>query len=154
MKKVLVLCTGNSCRSQMAEGWIKHFAGDMAEVYSAGLVAHGLNPYAVAVMKDAGIDISGYKSKTIKELPDIVFDYIISLCNNVKEKCPEIPGKAIRIHKPFDDPAEMDGSSAELMKVFTALRNSIENFCFDFVNNNIRRLLPDDPDQENMIKGM
>ena len=88
MKNVLVLCTGNSCRSQMAEGWIRYYAGDEANVYSAGIEAHGLNNYAVKVMTDALIDISKYKSKTINDLPDIEFDYIITVCDNAKNKCP------------------------------------------------------------------
>lgn len=154
MKSVLILCTGNSCRSQIAEGWIKHYAGEMADVYSAGLVAHGLNPYSVAVMKEVNVDISGYRSKTINELPLRHYDFIITLCDNIKEKCPELPGNAIRIHKSFQDPAEFAGSSTEMMKIFTGLRNEIENFSFDFVNTNIKRLLPEDQDQENMMKGM
>ena len=154
MKSVLILCTGNSCRSQMAEGWIKHYAEEKADVYSAGLVAHGLNQYSVAVMKEVNIDISGYRSKTINELPLRSYDYIITLCDNPREKCPDLPGEAIRIHKSFEDPAEFTGSSAEMMKIFTRLRNAIENFSFDFVNTNIRRLLPEDQDQENMIKGL
>lgn len=154
MKSVLILCTGNSCRSQMAEGWIKHYAGDMADVFSAGLVAHGLNPYSVAVMKQVNIDISGYRSKTIHELPPRSYDYIITLCDNAREKCPELPGEAIRIHKSFEDPAEFSGSESEMLKIFTGLRNAIENFSFDFVNANIRKLIPGDQDQEEMMKGV
>ena len=146
MKNVLVLCTGNSCRSQMAETWIRYYAGDEANVYSAGIVAHGLNSYAVKVMKDSVIDISGHKSKTIDDLPDIDFDFIITVCDNAKEKCPYIPGNALRLHKSFPDPAGFSGTEEEILKVFSELRDQIEDYCFNFVNAYIRRLIPDDLD--------
>jgi arsenate reductase len=146
MKNVLVLCTGNSCRSQIAEGWIRYYAGDSANVYSAGIEAHGLNKNAVKVMMDAVIDISDYKSKTIDELPDVKFDYTITVCDNAKEKCPFLPGKAIRLHKSFPDPSKFSGSDEEILKKFEDLRDEIEDYCFDFVNNYIKPLIPDDID--------
>ena len=146
MKNILVLCTGNSCRSQMAEGWIRYYSGNEANVYSAGIEAHGLNSNAVKVMAEALIDISKQKSKTISDLPDIKFDYIITVCDNAKEKCPFIPGKAVRLHKSFPDPSSFKGSGQELLKSFADLRDSIEDYCFDFVHSYIRPLIPDDLD--------
>lgn len=150
MRNVLVLCTGNSVRSQMTEGWIRYYAGDEANVYSAGIEPHGLNKYAVKVMMDAFIDISGHKSKTIDELPAIQFDYIITVCDDAKEKCPYLPGKAIRIHKSFPDPSAFKGTEKEILESFSDLRDMIEDFCFDFVHTNIRPLIPDD--LENLSK--
>jgi arsenate reductase len=146
MKNVLVLCTGNSCRSQMAEGWLKYYAGDSASIYSAGIEAHGLNRNAVRVMSDAIIDISEYKSKTTAELPDVKFDFIITVCDNAKEKCPFFPGNAKRLHKSFPDPAKFTGSEDDILKQFEDLRDEIEDFCFDFVHTYIKRLIPDDID--------
>jgi len=146
MKNVLILCTGNSCRSQMAEGWIKYYAGNEVNVFSAGIEAHGLNSYAVKVMADAVIDISKQKSKTVDDLPEIEFDYIITVCDNAKEKCPFIPGKGLRLHKSFPDPAGFKGTEEEILKQFSDLREMIEDFCFDFVHTYIRSLIPDDID--------
>ena len=146
MKNVLILCTGNSCRSQMAEGWIRYYAGNEADVFSAGIEAHGLNSYAVKVMADAVIDISKQRSKTFKDLPEIEFDYIITVCDNAKEKCPFFPGKGMKLHKSFPDPASFKGSEDEIIKQFSDLREMIEDFCFDFVNTYIRSLIPDDID--------
>ena len=147
MKKVLVLCTGNSCRSQMAEGWLKYYSGDQAEIFSAGIESHGLNLIAVRVMMDAVIDISGNKSKTIDELPDDEFDFIITVCDNADENCPNFPGKAVRIHKNFPDPSKAKGNEEDILNVFADVRDMIEDFCFDFVNENIRALIPDDMDK-------
>lgn len=146
MKKIniLVLCTGNSCRSQMAEGWIRYYAGDAANVWSAGVEAHGLNPFAVRSMMDAVIDISGHKSKTVDELPETDFDYIITVCDNAREACPYIPGEAVRLHHSFPDPARAEGTEEEKMRVFNSVRDEIEDFAFDFVHTNIRSLIPDD----------
>jgi arsenate reductase len=128
----------------MAEGWIRYYAGDEANVYSAGIEAHGLNNNAVKVMSDALIDISKYKTKTVNELPDIKFDYIITVCDDAKEKCPYYPGNGIRLHKSFPDPAFFKGTDEEVLKLFTDLRDQIEDFCFDFVHTNIKPLIPDD----------
>ena len=150
MKNVLILCTGNSCRSQMAEGWIRYYSGNEANVFSAGIEAHGLNSYAVKVMADAVIDISKQKSKTVNDLPEIEFDYIITVCDNAKEKCPFFPGKGLRLHKSFPDPAGFKGTGEEIIKQFSDLREAIEDYCFDFVHTYIRALIPDDID--NMSK--
>ncbi len=146
MKKnnILVLCTGNSCRSQMAEAWIRYYAGDAANVWSAGVEAHGLNPFAVRSMMDAVIDISGHKSKTVDELSETDFDYIITVCDNAREACPYIPGETVRLHHSFPDPARAEGTDEEKMRVFNSVRDEIEDFAFDFVHINIRPLIPDD----------
>lgn len=142
-KKILVLCTANSCLSQMAEGWIKYYAGNAAEVWSAGIEAHGLNKYAVKSMMDAVMDISLQKSKTINELPDIKFDYIITVSDEAKEKCPFQPGDAKFIHKSFDDPATATGTEEEIMDIFNDVRDEMEDFVFDFIHVNIRSLIPE-----------
>ena len=102
--KVLFLCTGNSCRSQMAEGWTKALKSNKIEAYSAGIEKHGLNPRAVSAMAEAGVDIAGQTSKTVSELPNIAFDYVVTLCGHANESCPFFPGKAKRVHAGFDDP--------------------------------------------------
>lgn len=142
-KKILILCSGNSSRSQMAEGWIRYYAGSAAEVYSAGIEAHGLNKFAVKSMMDAVLDISHYKSKTIDELPDTKFDFIITVCDDAKEKCPIFSCEAKYIHHSFPDPALATGTEEEIMQVFNAVRDDIEDFAFDFVNSNIRSLIPE-----------
>lgn len=146
MKNILLLCTGNSCRSQIAEGWIRYYAGNEANVFSAGIEAHGLNRFAVRVMADAVIDISKQKSKTVDNLPEIEFDYIITLCDDAREKCPFFPGKGLRLHKSFPDPAGFKGTEDEILKQFSDLREMIEDYCFDFVHTYIRTLIPDNVD--------
>jgi len=128
----------------MAEGWIRYYSGNEANVFSAGIEAHGLNNYAVKVMADAVIDISKQHSKTFNDLPEIKFDYIITVCDNANEKCPYFPGNGLRIHKSFPDPANFKGTEEEILKQFADLREMIEDFCFDFVNTYIRPLIPDD----------
>jgi arsenate reductase len=130
----------------MAEGWIRYYSGDEANVFSAGIEAHGLNSYAVKVMADAVIDISNHVSKTVDDLPQIEFDYIITVCDNAKEKCPFFPGKGMKLHKSFPDPALFKGTEEEITKQFSELRDLIEDFCFDFVHTYIRPLIPDDLD--------
>jgi arsenate reductase len=104
-KNILVLCTGNSCRSQIAEGYLRYFAGDKATVYSAGIETHGVNPKAIATMKEDGIDISMHTSNNISEYATINFDFIITVCDNAKERCPYFPSNAIKFHHNFPDPA-------------------------------------------------
>jgi arsenate reductase len=104
--KVLFLCTGNSCRSQMAEGWARALKGDVIEAYSAGIEKHGLNPKAVQVMQEAGVDISGHHSKTLDEL-DVPFDVVVTVCGHAHETCPIFPGKAKVVHHGFDDPPRL-----------------------------------------------
>ena len=104
MKRVLFLCTGNSCRSQMAEGFAKALKSDEFESYSAGVEKHGMNPHAVAVMAEAGVDISGHESNTTDELPVSEFDYVVTVCDSAKERCPFFPAKTRLIHRSFPDP--------------------------------------------------
>jgi len=105
--KVLFLCTGNSCRSQMAEGWARHLKGDLIEPYSAGIEKHGLNPHAVRVMAEAGVDISGHASKTLDELEGVPFDVVVTVCGHAHETCPVFPGGATVVHAGFDDPPRL-----------------------------------------------
>lgn len=105
--KVLFLCTGNSCRSQMAEGWARHLKGDELEVWSAGIETHGLNPHAVQVMDEAGVDISNHESQNIRDLLAIPFDYVITVCGHAHETCPIFPGQAKVVHVGFDDPPKL-----------------------------------------------
>ncbi len=126
--KVLFLCTGNSCRSQMAEGWARALKGDIIEPYSAGLEAHGLNPRAVQVMAEAGVDISAQRSKTVDALPDVPFDYVVTVCDQAAEACPLFPGQAKVIHRGFTDPARATGSEEEILAVFRRVRDEIRDF--------------------------
>lgn len=105
--KILFLCTGNSCRSQMAEGWARALKGDVIEPYSAGIEAHGLNPNAVKVMAEVGVDISGHKSKPLDALRNVPFDVVITVCDNAHESCPLFPGKTEVVHVGFDDPPRL-----------------------------------------------
>ncbi len=105
--KVLFLCTGNSCRSQMAEGWARHLKDEVIEPYSAGIETHGLNPHAVKVMAEASVDISGHKSKTLADLDGVAFDYVVTVCGHAHETCPMFPGDATVIHVGFDDPPKL-----------------------------------------------
>ena len=133
MKHVLVLCTGNSCRSQMAEGWLRHFAGAKAEIFSAGIVASGLNPKAVAVMREAGIDISHHSSKTIAEFRQKEFDFVITVCDNAREHCPLYPATTKQFHRDFEDPTYALGSPDEVMAAYQATRDSLKEYCETFV---------------------
>lgn len=137
MKRILVLCTGNSCRSQMAEGYLKDFVIGKAEVYSAGIEAHGVNPRAVAVMREDGVDISGHTSNNVDEYRDIDFDYIITVCDNAKERCPFFPSTSQKFHYNFPDPAKAKGSEDEIMDVFRGVRNQIKEYCRSFVGAHI-----------------
>jgi arsenate reductase len=110
--KILFLCTGNSCRSQMAEGWTRHLKGDRIEAYSAGIETHGLNPSAVRVMAEAGVDISGQRSKHVDELRSIEFDYVVTVCDHASQQCPRFPGRARVVHIAFDDPPRLAAEAA------------------------------------------
>lgn len=133
MKNILVLCTGNSCRSQIAEGYLKHFAGDKATVYSAGVETHGVNPKAVAIMAQDGIDISGHTSNNIDEYFDVNFDYVITVCDNAKERCPYFPTRAEKFHYNFPDPAKATGTDAEIIEEFRRVRDMIKDYSRNFV---------------------
>ena len=137
MKKILVLCTGNSCRSQIAEGYLRHFADGRAEVYSAGVETHGVNPRAIAIMKEDGIDISGHTSNHVDEYRDIDFDFVITVCDNALERCPYFPTNARKYHFNFTDPARATGSEEEVMASFRAVREQIKAYSRDFIENNI-----------------
>jgi arsenate reductase len=137
MKRILVLCTGNSCRSQMAEGYLKFFAGNKAEVFSAGIETHGVNPKAVQVMKEDGIDISHQTSNNVNEYSNINFDFIITVCDNANERCPVFPAKAKKFHENFPDPAKATGSEAEILQQFRQVRDMIKAYSKKFVKENL-----------------
>ncbi len=125
-KRVLILCTGNSARSQMAEGLLRHIAGDRFEVESAGTIASFVRPQAIAAMAEIGIDISGHRSKCLDEFLATPFDYVITVCDNSNESCPVFPGKAERIHWSFDDPAAATGSDEQILAEFRRIREEIK----------------------------
>lgn len=137
MKKVLVLCTGNSCRSQIAEGYLRQFANGKAEIYSAGIETHGVNPKAIAVMKEDGVDISHHTSNHIDEYKKNDFDYVITVCDNAKERCPFFPSTAKKFHQNFPDPAKAKGSEGEIMQEFRNVRDMIKLYCREFVAENL-----------------
>lgn len=137
MKKILVLCTGNSCRSQLAEGYLRHFAGSAAEVYSAGVETHGVNPRAIAIMKEDGIDISDHTSNNVSEYTDIPFDFVITVCDNAKERCPFFPGTARKFHFNFPDPAKATGTEVEIMHRFREVREEIKEYIRNFIQQQI-----------------
>lgn len=136
-KKILVLCTGNSCRSQIAHGYLQLFGGDKVEVYSAGVETHGVNPKAIAIMKEDGVDISRHTSNNVLEYQEIDFDFVITVCDNAKERCPYFPSKAMKFHYNFPDPAKAVGTDEEVKKEFEKVRNLIKNYSKDFINNNV-----------------
>ncbi|RLL54768.1 arsenate reductase (thioredoxin) [Mariprofundus sp. EBB-1] len=126
-QKVLFLCTGNACRSQMAEGWLKHLGGDRFDVYSAGIVAHGKNPRAIRAMKEAGVDISDQQSEVLDVSLLDEIDLLITVCGNADERCPIIPVSCEKQHWPFDDPAAASGSEKEIMAEFSRVRDQIRH---------------------------
>jgi len=134
--KVLFLCTGNSCRSQMAEGWARHLKGDVIEAYSAGIETHGLNPHAVKVMAEAGVDISGHTSKRVDEIKDVDLDVVVTVCGHANETCPAwLGGKAKVVHVGFDDPpkiarelAAKGASEEKLLEGYRRVRDEIKAF--------------------------
>lgn len=132
-KNILVLCTGNSCRSQIAEGYLKYFVGNKANVYSAGIETHGVNPKAIATMAEEGIDLRSQTSNHVDEYAGIAFDYIITVCDNAKERCPYFPSKAERFHYNFPDPAKATGTDEEIMAEFRRVRAMIKEYTEDFV---------------------
>ncbi len=132
--RILVLCTGNSCRSQIAHGYLQHFGGARVEVKSAGVETHGVNPRAVATMREDGIDISHHTSNNVDEYRDLSFDHVITVCDNAKERCPWFPTTARKHHHNFTDPAKATGSEAEIMAEFRRVRDEIKAYCRDFIN--------------------
>ena len=135
-KKILVLCTGNSCRSQIAEGYLRYFAEQKAEIFSAGVETHGVNPKAIETMKEDGIDISHHTSNNIDEYRNIDFDFVITVCDNAKERCPFFPTKAQKFHYNFPDPAKATGSDDEISEEFRKVRQQIKEYCEKFVAEN------------------
>ena len=125
MPDVLFLCTGNSCRSQMAEGWLRHLAGDRFHAFSAGLKPSALHPLAIEAMREVGVDISGQRSKDVASLLGRHFSYVITVCDRARDTCPIFPGPSLREHWPIEDPATAKGSLDERMRVFRAVRDDI-----------------------------
>ena len=133
--KVLFLCTGNSCRSQMAEGWAKALKGDCIEAYSAGIETHGLNPNAVKVMAEASVDISAHRSQHVDELKNIAFDYVVTVCGHADERCPAFGGVAKVVHVGFDDPPKLAAGAAneaEALDHYRRVRDQIRQFIEGF----------------------
>ena len=134
-KRVLILCTGNSARSQMAEGLVGRMAGDRFEVLSAGVEPSYVRPQAIEVMREIGIDISKHRSKSVDEFDGEKFDYVITVCDNARQRCPVFPGKTERIHWSFDDPAKAEGDEKNVLAVFRRVRDEIESRLREFINN-------------------
>jgi arsenate reductase len=136
-QKILVLCTGNSCRSQMAHGYLQHFGAERVAIFSAGVETYGVNPKAIAAMAEDGIDISHHTSNNITEYGDLAFDHIITVCDHAKEKCPYLPGTARRWHQNFPDPAKATGTEEQVMNEFRKVREQIKKYCREFVNSTV-----------------
>ena len=129
--KILFLCTGNSCRSQMAEGWARELKADVLEPYSAGIETHGLNPYAVRAMQEAGVDISGHQSTDVDEYADREFDYVVTVCSHADERCPVFTGDAVVVHQAFDDPPKLAADAVteeEKMAPYRRVRDEIRAY--------------------------
>ncbi len=137
MKRILVLCTGNSCRSQIAEGYLKHFAKEKAEVYSAGVEMHGVNPKAIETMREDGIDIANHTSNNMEEYRNIDFDFVITVCDNARERCPFFPTNARQFHFNFPDPAKATGSEEAVKNEFRSVREMIKRYAKAFVAEHI-----------------
>ena len=138
MNRILVLCTGNSCRRQIAEGYLRQFAGDKAEIFSAGVETHGVNPRAIQIMNEDGIDISKQTSNNVSEYRDLDFQYVITVCDNAKERCPVFPSTAKQFHYNFPDPAKATGTEEEIMDQFRKVREMIKGYCQEFVEQNLK----------------
>ena len=138
MKNVLVLCTGNSCRSQMAQGWLEYYSGGTSNIYSAGIEILDVNPKAIYSMAKAGVDISHHTSNHVDEYHAIMFDYIITVCEHAADKCPAIPSKkAVRVHQFFFDPSKLKGTDDEIDAAFERTNKAINAFCKNFVKENL-----------------
>jgi len=131
-KRVLILCTGNSARSQMAEGLLRRDAGDRFEVSSAGTRPSQVRPEAIAAMRELGIDISGQRSKSVDEFAGQSFDYVLTVCDNARESCPIFPGKTAMIHRSFEDPAALEGSKEERLALFRRVRDEMRRYLHGF----------------------
>jgi len=135
MKKVLVLCTGNSCRSQIAHGFLNYYTNDSVKIFSAGIEKHGVNMNAIKCMKEIGIDISTHTSNKIEEYLDIDFDFIITVCDNANETCPIFPSNSVKIHKNFKDPSKMNNGVCNTG--FIEVRDEIKDFIFQFIKSEL-----------------
>jgi arsenate reductase (thioredoxin) len=134
MLNILVLCTGNSCRSQIAHGYLRQFTdAEKVAIYSAGIETHGVNPSAIATMRADGVDISTHTSNNIDEYRNIDFDVVITVCDNANERCPAFVSKARKLHYNFPDPAKATGSEAEISSAFLMVRDQIKAYCAGFV---------------------
>lgn len=131
-KRVLILCTGNSARSQMAEGLLRHDARDRFEVFSAGTKPSKVRPEAISVMRELGIDISGHRSKSVDEFKGQLFDYVLTVCDIARESCPIFPGKTVTIHQNFEDPAELQGSEEARLRAFRRVRDELRHYLSTF----------------------
>ncbi len=138
-KKILFLCTGNACRSQMAEGWARALKSDRLEAWSAGVLPCFVHPLAIRVMEEAGVDITAQYSKHVDDLPEIRFDYVVTLCDYADSRCPVVPGQGKRIHHPFEDPIHARGTEAEVLAKFRSVRNRIRAFV-DKMPENLERI--------------
>ena len=138
--RVLILCTGNSARSQMAEGLLRHDAGNIYEVFSAGTKPTHVRPEAIAVMREVGIDISGHQSKSVDEFAGQNFDYVITVCDNAKESCPVFPAKTKRVHWSIEDPAAAQGSEEEILTAFRRARDELRARLQAFAQGTVERL--------------
>lgn len=132
MKRILVLCTGNSCRSQMAEGWLRYYLGKEVQIYSAGIEAHGVNPYAIRVMAESGIDISGHTSNRLEEYRGTDYDVFLTICDNARERAAWSPPAATHLHHPFPDPANATGTDEEIAEVYRRVRDMIGTYVQTF----------------------
>jgi arsenate reductase len=135
-KRILILCTGNSARSQMAEGLLRHNGGDRYEVFSAGTKPSYVRPEAIAAMGEIGIDISGHRSKSVDEFAGQAFDYVITVCDNAKESCPVFPAVTKRLHWSLDDPAALQGSEGERLAEFRRVRDQLRTLLRKFMGDN------------------
>ena len=136
-KRILVLCVGNSCRSQIAEGYLRYFAQDKAEIFSAGVETHGVNPKAIQVMKEDGIDISSQTSNHVDEYQNEKFHYVLTVCENGKDRCPYFPAMEKQFHQNFKDPASAQGSPEEVLNEFRKVRDAIKDYSRQFVELNL-----------------
>lgn len=134
MKNVLVLCTGNSCRSQMMQGYLNHFSNEKIKAYSAGIETHGVNPRAIKVLAEDGIDISHHTSNHVDEYRDVNFDYLITVCDHAKENCPWFPTDAEKLHHSFNDPAKATGTEDEILAEFRKVRDEVKEYTKQFAN--------------------
>ncbi|AIZ63527.1 protein tyrosine phosphatase [Hymenobacter sp. DG25B] len=142
-KNILVLCTGNSCRSQLLHGYLQQLLGVRAHVYSAGVETHGLNPRAVQVMHEDGIDISHHTSHHVEKYTHIPFDYVITVCDHAREVCPVFPASAKQLHHNFPDPAKATGTEEEILQQFRAVRNQVKAYAQAFADEHFPHLIQD-----------